>query len=355
MRKILFIDRDGTIVHEPADEQIDNLTKVRFVDDVIPSLLTLAAHGFELVMVTNQDGLGTDAFPEIDFLAPHNLIMQVLFSQGIEFGAIHIDRSFPSDNLSTRKPGVGMLLDYLPVLDRNNSFVIGDRESDIELARNMGIGAFQIGTRDCTWRSIVEQLVHKPRAASVSRKTNETTIRAEINLDAASPVSIETGIGFFDHMLDQIAKHAGLSLVLSCDGDLNIDEHHTIEDTGLVLGSALSKALGERRGIGRFGFFAPMDEALAQVALDLSGRPYLVFNCKFDREYVGEMPTELVEHFFQSVSQTLGATINITVDGDNVHHKIESIFKAFGRALRDAIRRDKDVSQVPSSKGTLTW
>ncbi len=357
MRKILFIDRDGTIVHEPDDEQVDRLEKIRFVDDVVPSLLTLAAHGFELVMVTNQDGLGTDSFPEDEFWGPHNMIMQTLSSQGILFDAVHIDRSFPHDNLPTRKPGVALLVDYLPDLDRNNSFVIGDRDSDVDLGRNLGIGTFQIGSGNCSWRSIVRDLVLQPRTAQVQRRTNETDIRAHINLDETSPVTIETGIGFFDHMLEQIARHAGISLVLSCQGDLHIDEHHTIEDVGLVLGSVMTKALGERRGIGRFGFFAPMDEALAQVALDLSGRPYLVFDGTFDREYVGGLPTEMVEHFFQSVAQTLGATINISVKGENAHHKVEAIFKAFGRAVRSAVLRQQEgnATEIPSSKGTLTW
>lgn len=365
MRKILFIDRDGTIVHETDDEQVDRLDKVRYLDDVIPSLLTLAANGFSFVMVTNQDGLGTDSFPEEDFWLVHNSIMELLGSQGITFEAVHIDKSFPHENLQTRKPGVGMVREYFATMDRENSYVIGDRDSDVELARNMGIGAFQIQSDGCTWKTIVEQLVLRPRVATITRRTNETNITADVNLDATAPIKIATGIGFFDHMVEQIARHAGISITLSCEGDLEIDEHHTIEDAGLVLGSAVSKALGDRRGIGRYGFLLPMDEALAQVAIDLSGRPYLVFNGTFDREYVGGMPTEMVEHFFHSFAQTLGATINISVDGENAHHKVESIFKGVGRALRAALQNQNQTDEssastarsveVPSSKGTLTW
>lgn len=356
-RRILFVDRDGTIIHEPPDEQVDSFEKVRFVDDAITALHTLQSAGWELVMVTNQDGLGTDSFPEQHFAGPHQLVLDVLESQGVTFSAIHVDRSFEHENEPTRKPGVGMLLGYLPDLDRENSYVIGDRESDEQLGRNLGVDSFRIGPDGHSWKSILESLVGRPRTASIERITNETKIRANINLDASSPVSINTGLGFFDHMIEQIARHAGISLELGCDGDLNVDEHHTIEDCGIVLGSVLSKALGDRRGVGRFGFLLPMDESLAQIALDLSGRPYLVFNASFEREYVGELPTEMVEHFFYSFAQNLGATLNISVDGDNTHHKVEAIFKGVGRALRDAVAREGGTraNEVPSSKGTLTW
>lgn len=353
LKKILFIDRDGTLIEEPADEQIDSFEKFALIPDVIESLLQLKKAGFQFVMVSNQDGLGTSSFPEEDFVGPQNLLLQILGSQGIEFAAIHIDRSLPSDHLPTRKPGVGMLLEYLkdPELDRVQSAVIGDRQTDLTLAENMGLRGFLLDAEH-TWRDITQALIGGGRTAQVRRVTNETNITVDVNLDAASPPKVSTGIGFFDHMLDQLAAHGGFGLHIEAVGDTHIDEHHTVEDTALALGQALDQALGDRRGIGRYGFTAPMDESIASAAIDLSGRPAFVFKGAFHRDQVGELPTEMVIHFFQSLSQTLRAAVHLSVEGENTHHQIEACFKAVGRALRPALKKDAG-DQLPSTKGVL--
>ncbi|MFU8831304.1 MAG: bifunctional histidinol-phosphatase/imidazoleglycerol-phosphate dehydratase HisB [Wenzhouxiangella sp.] len=352
-RKILFIDRDGCLIEEPADEQIDSFEKFRLCQGVIPALLALKAAGFRFVMVTNQDGLGTDSFPEADFIGPQKLLLQILASQGIEFDAVHIDRSLPADKQPTRKPGVGMLLGYLrdPSLDRSHSAVIGDRETDLELAANMGLRGFRVGPEGQSWAEITAAILTTPRVGRVERKTRETAIEVAVNLDQPKPVSISTGIGFFDHMLEQIASHAGFSLELACHGDLEVDEHHTVEDCALSLGQALDQALSDRAGLGRYGFVLPMDESLAQVAVDLSGRPAFVFNGHFPRESVGGLHTEMVTHFFASLAQALKCAIHIDVTGENTHHMVEACFKGLGRALRPALART--TTGIPSTKGLL--
>lgn len=352
-KKILFIDRDGTLIEEPADEQIDSFEKFQLVPGVIEALLQLKKAGFRFVMVTNQDGLGTASFPEEDFVGPQALLLQILESQGIVFDAIHIDRSLPQDNAPTRKPGVGMLLDYLkdPSMDRQHSAVIGDRATDLELASNMGLQGFLLDDQQ-GWPQIAQALIKTPRVGRVERITNETNISVDVNLDDAELPKIRTGIGFFDHMLDQLASHGGLGLRLTAQGDTHIDEHHTVEDTALALGQALDEALGDRRGIGRYGFTAPMDESIATAAIDLSGRPAFVFKGAFGRAQVGDLPTEMVLHFFQSLSQTLRCAIHITVEGENTHHQIEACFKAVGRALRPALIRQHE-GGLPSTKGVL--
>jgi len=353
-RKILFIDRDGTLIKEPEDEQIDSFEKLEFVEDVIPSLLDLKNHGFEFVMITNQDGLGTDSYPEEDFAGPHELMMSVFQSQGIHFSDVHIDKSFPHENSPNRKPEPGMVLDYLKsgTLDLANSYVIGDRDSDIQLAQRMGISGLKIGSEELTWPQIVQEIIERPRSASIERNTNETRISVFVNLDDLNRFDdIQTGIGFFDHMLEQLSKHGGFSLRVRCQGDLHIDAHHTIEDVGLAIGKALDEALGDRRGIGRYGFLLAMDEAQSNVAIDLSGRPTYVQYGDFTTDMVGEMPTEMFAHFFQSLSQTLRAAIQIEFRGENNHHKAESMFKGVGRALRPALVRVD--SELPSTKGVL--
>ncbi len=353
MRKVLFIDRDGCLIEEPADEQIDAFDKLRLMPEVIPSLLRLKADGYRFVMVSNQDGLGTDAFPEADFTGPHELLLQILASQGIEFDAVHIDRSFPDDGAPTRKPGVGMVLEYLrdPDLDRRRSAVIGDRETDLELASNMGLAGHRVGPEGRSWPEITRTLLDAPRIATAERRTNETAIRVDVNLDATAPVTNATGIGFFDHMLDQLAAHGGFALQLACEGDLHIDEHHTVEDCALALGQALDEALGDRHGIGRYGFTLPMDESLAHAAIDLSGRPVFVLDGAFPRESVGGLHTEMVQHFFQSLAQSLRCAIHLQISGDNTHHMVEGCFKAVGRALRPALSRGQ--GGMPSTKGML--
>ncbi|MEE4216577.1 MAG: bifunctional histidinol-phosphatase/imidazoleglycerol-phosphate dehydratase HisB [Xanthomonadales bacterium] len=352
-RRILFIDRDGTLITEPADEQVDSLEKLEFVPGVIPALLKLASAGYEFVIVSNQDGLGTDAYPVEDFEIPQQKMLDILASQGITFSGILIDEHFEHENSPNRKPGIGMVLDYLKSgeLDLQDSWVIGDRETDLELAENMGIGGFLLGDEGDSWVSITHQLLNRPRQAKVKRLTNETDIRVFVDLDAAGSSDVATGIGFFDHMLDQLASHGGFRLDLSCSGDLEIDEHHTVEDCALALGQALNQALGDRRGIGRYGFTLPMDESLAQVAIDLSGRPAVIFEANFPRDSVGELSTEMVKHFFTSLGQSLGAAIHIEVRGENTHHMIEAVFKGAGRALRPALERQGN--QLPSTKGVL--
>ena len=352
-RRILFIDRDGTLITEPADEQVDSLEKLDLVPGVIPALIELRDAGYEFVIVSNQDGLGTEAYPEEDFRVPQEKMLDIFASQGIEFADILIDEHFEHENSPNRKPGIGMVLPYLKSgeLDLGDSWVIGDRATDLELAENMGIGGLRLGDGYETWASICHQLLNRPRQASVRRQTNETDIRVFVDLDAPGGSDVNTGIGFFDHMLDQLAAHGGFLLELDCAGDLEIDEHHTVEDCALALGEALKRALGDRRGIGRYGFLLPMDESLAQVAIDLSGRPAIVFDADFPRDSVGELSTEMVRHFFASLSQSLGAAVHVSVRGENTHHMIEAVFKGAGRALKPALERQGH--QMPSTKGVL--
>ena len=351
-RRILFIDRDGTLIEEPADEQIDSLEKLTLVDGVIPALLRLREAGYEFVIVSNQDGLGTDSYPESDFTGPHEKMHQIFRSQGITFAAEHIDPHFESDNSPNRKPGIGMVLDYLKSgeLDLEDSWVIGDRETDLQLADNMGIGGFRLRADGVTWATIAHELVSRPRRGAVRRTTKETDISVALDLDDTG-TEISTGIGFFDHMLDQLASHGGFRLALRCEGDLENDEHHTVEDCALALGEALNQALGDRRGIGRYGFLLPMDESLAQVAVDLSGRPAFVFEADFPRDQVGQLSTEMVRHFFASLAQALGAALHLEVKGENTHHMVEALFKGAGRALRPALARSG--TEMPSTKGML--
>lgn len=353
--KILFVDRDGTLIEEPADQQIDAYEKFRLLPGTIGALRRLVDAGYELVMVSNQDGLGSASFPQADFVGPQQLLIDILDSEGIRFREILIDPTLPAANAVTRKPGLGMVRHYLGAgaLDRERSAVIGDRETDLEFARNIGIRGIRIGAAgDGDWPAIARSLIEAPRRAQVSRVTRETRIDVTVDLDCSARPSISTGIGFFDHMIEQLGVHGGFALDLQCSGDLHIDEHHTVEDCALALGQALKEALGDRRGIGRYGFLLPMDESLAQVAIDLSGRPYFVFEGRFPREQVGTLPTELVPHFFRSVADSLGANLHLSVRGDNTHHMIEGCFKAVGRALREALRRSGD--GVPSSKGVLS-
>jgi len=352
-RRILFIDRDGTLIIEPEDQQIDSLEKLELIPGVIPALLELQKAGYELVMVSNQDGLGTDSYPQQDFEVPQQKLLRLLESQGVHFSAVHIDPHFEHENAPTRKPGIGMVLDYLKSgeLDLRDSYVIGDRQTDLDMADNMCIGGLRIGENFENWTSITHRLIQQPRQATVERKTNETDIRVFVDLDAGGSSVVETGIGFLDHMLDQLASHGGFRLELNCRGDLEIDEHHTVEDCALALGQALDQALGERRGIGRYGFLLPMDESLSQVAIDLSGRPAFVFEADFPRDHVGELSTEMVQHFFASLSQSLGAALHLKVEGGNTHHMIEALFKGTGRALKPALARQG--TDLPSTKGML--
>jgi len=354
--KVLFIDRDGTLIHEPEDFQVDAIDKVRLVDHVIPSLLELAAHGYRFVMITNQDGLGTDSFPKANFDAPHALVMSLFESQGVLFDEVFICPHLPEDNCSCRKPRTGLLTKYLANqnLDTDASAVIGDRNTDMELAERIGVQGLLVNCDNedaLTWPQIVAGLCHSDRVGSVTRHTNETRISASVNLDTATHTSIETGIGFYDHMLEQIAKHGDFSLELRCEGDLDVDEHHTVEDTAICLGTALREALGNKYGIGRYGFLLPMDESEAQVALDLSGRAAFEFKGAFPRDNVGALSTEMVEHFFRSLAESLGAALHIEVSGRNTHHMVEACFKSVGRALRQATRREG--TDLPSTKGAL--
>ncbi len=350
MKRILFIDRDGTILREPEDEQIDSFEKFSFLPDCIGTLSFLRKHtDYLMVMVSNQDGLGTDSYPESDFWPTHNLMLDILKGEGVEFDAIHLDRSFPEDNLPTRKPGLGMLQEYLGgEYDLANSFVIGDRDSDRQLAQNLGC-RFLFPD----WKKVKEIVYAGLREAEVVRTTKETDICVRLNLDGEGKSLIDTGLGFFDHMLEQIARHGNIDLEVKCKGDLQVDEHHTIEDTALALGECLLKALGDKRGIERYGYCLPMDDCLCQVALDFGGRPWLVWDAEFRREKVGEMPTEMFLHFFKSLSDAARMNLNIKAEGENEHHKIEGIFKALARALKMAAQRDVDHFVLPSSKGVL--
>lgn len=355
MKKALFIDRDGTIIFEPEDEQVDTIEKFRFLPKAISSLAFIRQHtDYELVMVTNQDGLGTPAYPQNVFDQLQNLMLETLKGEGVEFDAIHIDKSFPEDNLPTRKPGIGMLTQYLNGdYDLQNSYVIGDRHTDAQLAKNLGCKSLIIGEDVDGWDQITDIVYAGQRTAEVVRTTKETDISIKINLDGTGKSSISTGLGFFDHMLEQISKHGSIDLDIQVKGDLNVDEHHTIEDTGIALGECILKALGDKRGIQRYGYMLPMDDCLCQVALDFGGRAWLIWNAEFRREKVGDMPTEMFLHFFKSFSDAAKMNLNIKAEGDNEHHKIEGIFKALGKSIKMATRRDIHNFQLPSSKGIL--
>ena len=363
-KKVLFIDRDGTLIKEPpTDFQVDSLEKLEFIPKAISNLRKIAEEcDYELVLVTNQDGLGTDSFPEKDFWPAQNKMLKTLEQENIHFAAIHIDRSFEHEQAPTRKPRTGMLTAYFSEdYDLAKSFVIGDRMTDIQLAQNLGAKSIFYGEQQSDavlstqdWDAIYTFLKLPPREATVHRKTSETDISIELNLDGSGACSISTGLHFFDHMLEQLGKHGSTDLSIQVKGDLHIDEHHTIEDTALALGEAYAKALGDKKGIYRYGFLLPMDDALAQVAIDFGGRPWLVWDAKFSREKVGDMPTEMFFHFFKSFSDSAKCNLNISIAGDNEHHKIEAVFKGLARAIKMAVQRDpRNLNQLPSTKGVL--
>ena len=352
MKKALFIDRDGTLLVEPADEQIDSLDKFAFVPGAISGLKALTGLGYELVMVTNQDGLGTPSFPEDTFWPCQNLLLQTLEGEGVVFDDILIDRTFPQDNAPTRKPGLGMLGAYLDgSYDLGVSYVIGDRETDLKLAANLGARGLQVGPM--TWAEIAETVRRGSRRVTLTRTTRETDISLTLDLDGTGSSCIDTGLHFFDHMLEQIPHHGGIALNLRCKGDLQVDEHHTMEDVGIVLGEAIERALGDKRGIGRYGFALPMDESKALVLIDFGGRTDFVWKVSFTREYIGDTPTEMFPHFFQSLCSAARCNLRVEAEGENNHHLIEAVFKAFSRALRQAVRRDTSSDALPSSKGML--
>jgi imidazoleglycerol-phosphate dehydratase / histidinol-phosphatase len=383
MQKVLFIDRDGTLIVEPQpSQQVDSLDKLTFIPGVLSALRQIEQEtDYELVMVTNQDGLGTESFPEDTFWPAHQKMLDTFAGEGVRFVAEHIDRHFPHQNTATRKPGTGMLNQYFSeTYDLANSYVIGDRLTDVQLAVNLGAKAIlfippnldpntqaadigptltaemqtAIALTTPDWHRIYEFLRLPPRTATVQRNTNETRISIDLNLDGTGRADMHTGIGFFNHMLDQLAKHSGADIAIHVQGDLHIDEHHTIEDTALALGEAFRRAIGDKRGINRYGFLLPMDEALAQVAIDFSGRPWLVWQAEFKREKIGDMPTEMFFHFFKSFSDAALCNLNVKVEGDNEHHKIEAIFKAFAKSINMAVRRDvKALGSLPSTKGVL--
>lgn len=353
-KKLLFIDRDGTLIREPADYQVDKLEKIALMPQVIPSLLTLKQNGYQFVMITNQDGLGTASFPSDDFTMAHEFMLNLFASQGITFEAIRICPHVATDGCACRKPKIGLVQDYLTsqVIDREHSYVIGDRATDMEFSEQLGIPGLQIETdNDDAWCLITKKILDQDRLAIVNRKTNETCIFAKINLDAQDEIVIDTGLAFFNHMLEQLVKHSGMGLTLQVKGDIEIDDHHTVEDTAIVLGQAIQKALNNKWGINRYGFVLPMDDALTEVALDISGRGRLMFDGQFSREKVGDLSTELVPHFFSSLAESLKATLHIKVTGENNHHMIESIFKCVGRVLRQAVM--KTAVGLPSTKGLL--
>ncbi|MFM8913873.1 MAG: bifunctional histidinol-phosphatase/imidazoleglycerol-phosphate dehydratase HisB [Flammeovirgaceae bacterium] len=373
-KRVLFIDRDGTLIYEsPSDPQIDSLEKLVFIPGVFTWLGRIARElDYELVMVTNQDGLGTSSFPEETFWPVQNLVMSTLTGEGITFASVHVDRSLPAENKPTRKPGTAMLTSFFdPVqYDLSGSFVIGDRLTDIELAHNLGAQGILLAEAGiqsklenqpyavscagtvASWKEIYE-MVKPKRSAFVHRKTNETNIQIEVNLDGTGKSKVNTGLGFFDHMLDQLSRHGLVDLDIFVKGDFHIDEHHTIEDTALALGEAVLKALGDKRGIERYGFALPMDDCLAQAAIDFGGRPWLVWDAEFKREKIGEMPTEMFLHFFKSFSDAARCNLNIKAEGTNEHHKIEAIFKAFAKAIKMAVRKDAFSNQLPTTKGSL--
>lgn len=374
MKKVLFIDRDGTLALEPEDYQLDDLSKLEFYPKVFNFLGRIVKEmDYNLVMVTNQDGLGTDSFPEGNFWPTHNFLINAFENEGIVFDEILIDRSFPSDNAPTRKPRTGLLTHYIKGdYDLKNSYVIGDRLTDMELARNLGTKAIFIANdealgaeeaqgdlsktidfKSIDWEEIYRFLKLKARTVTRVRKTHETSIDLTLNLDGTGKSEISTGIAFFDHMLDQLARHGGMDIRLNVQGDLQVDEHHTIEDTAIVLGEAFAEALGDKLGIERYGFCLPMDDCLAQVAIDFGGRNWLVWETEFKREMIGQMPTEMFMHFFKSFSDGAKANLNIKAEGTNEHHKIEAIFKAFAKAIKMAIQRDPDKMILPSTKGSI--
>lgn len=377
MKKVLFIDRDGTLVLEPEDYQVDSFTKLEFYPKVFQYLSKIAKElDYELVMVTNQDGLGTDVHPEENFWPVHQFIIKALENEDIYFSEVLIDKTFPSENAPTRKPNTGLLTRYInnPEYDLQNSYVIGDRITDVKLAKNLdskgifiandeNLGAEEISKEESleqyialkttSWKAIYEFLKLESRTASVERNTNETKIKIKLNLDGTGKSNIQTGLGFFDHMLDQIARHGQMDLDIKVSGDLEVDEHHTIEDTAIALGEVFYTALGNKLGIERYGFTLPMDDCLAQVAIDFGGRNWLVWDADFKREKIGEMPTEMFYHFFKSFTDGARANLNIKAEGQNEHHKIEAIFKAFAKAIKSAVKRDPGKMILPSTKGML--
>jgi len=354
--RVLFLDRDGTLNEEPSDEQVDSLEKIKLLPGVIPALLDLKRAGFTFVMVTNQDGLGTPSLPSEKFEQSHQFILALFASQGITFDAVFVCPHFKREDCACRKPKTGMVEEFLQTnpIDKVHSFMVGDRDTDLEFARGLGIQGIRVraqGTEAESWRAIAQRILGAARQARVRRTTKETDVVVELDLSREGPSTVSTGVGFFDHMLEQIARHGGFSLNISCKGDLHIDEHHTVEDCALALGSAMREALGDKRGIARYGFLLAMDEAEAQVALDISGRPLFVWEGRFNRERVGDLPTELVPHFFRSFAESLGAALHVAVRGENTHHMIEACFKGVGRSLRQAIRLEGN--ELPSTKGVL--
>ena len=354
LKKIIFVDRDGTIIFEPNDFQVDALNKINFVPNVITSLFQLSKKGYSLVMVTNQDGLGTDSFPEGKFIESQKFIEKLLNSQGVFFDDVLICPHFEKDGCNCRKPLTGMVTKFLvnTNIDKERSYVIGDRITDMQFAKNLDIKGIQIDPyKDNQWTDIATSILNVDRRSSFIRETKETKIKTTVDLMKSEPISINTGIEFFDHMLEQLAKHSNISVTIDCDGDLDVDEHHTVEDVAITLGLSIKESLGNKYGINRYGFTLPMDESLASVAIDLSGRPYFIFEGDFDREKVGGLPTELVPHFFRSLSQSIGANIHLSVKGEDNHHMIEACFKVFGRALGQAITVSG--TDLPSTKGIL--
>ena len=353
MSRILFVDRDGVLIEEPEDFQIDSYEKFRLVDGVVPALLKIRDAGYQFVMVSNQDGLGSADFPTESFEGPQRLLLQILASQGIVFREVLIDPHRPEDGSPDRKPGVGMVMHYLRdrSIDLAGSAMVGDRDTDMQFAANLGVRGFRFGPQAYDWPAIAHAMVDSPRQSLVERTTRETRVRVELDLDRRADAVVATGLGFFDHMLEQLGKHGGFALSLTCAGDLHIDEHHTVEDCGLALGEAFRRALGDKRGIARYGFVLPMDEAKASATLDFSGRPCFVFDGSFPRERVGDLPTELVPHFFRSFCETAGLNLHLEVRGENAHHMVEACFKAVARALAQAVRREG--SELPSTKGVL--